>query len=72
MVNRMEEYPYSSSAFYYQGSHSPYPFLELELLPPLLPPRYGHSAEGYCKYCEEMDMEDDLSEIKGICIGPGL
>ena len=71
MVNRMEEYPYSSYAFYYRGSPSPYPFLELELLPSLLPSHYGLTAEGYCKYCEEVH-QDDLSEIRETAIGPEL
>ena len=71
MVNRMEEYPYSSYAFYYRGSPSPYPFLELDLLPSLLPSRYGLTAEGYCKYCEEVD-QDNLSEVKETCMGPEL
>ena len=60
MVNRMEDYPYSSYAFYSRNISSPYPFLYLELLPSLLSPGYGHSTEGYCRYCEEVDQRNLL------------
>lgn len=60
MVNRMEDYPYSSYAFYSRNISSPYSFLYLELLPSLLSPGYGHSTEGYCRYCEEVDQRNLL------------
>ncbi len=62
IVERIEDYPYSSYAYYARNCPSPYPFLHLELLPTLLSPGYGHSTEGYCRYCEEVE-EDRLLEI---------
>lgn len=53
MVNRMEDYLYSSFYLYKNNSRSPYPFLNLDLLPSLLQEAHELVPEVYCRYCEK-------------------
>lgn len=59
MVERLERYKHSSYPYYYTETESPYPFLDLTLLPSLLPPSYEKNAAGYSAYCE---AEEELTQ----------
>lgn len=55
MVEAMEHYPYSSYRYYYYDQKSPYPFLDMYLLPSLLPPDRERTAQEYARFCLEND-----------------
>lgn len=57
MVERLEQYPYSSYPMYFNKTPPPFPFLDLDLLPTFLPPNYKQTESGYCEYCIE-DKEE--------------
>lgn len=48
MVERLQDYPYSSYPIYFHDALSPYPFLDLTYLPPLLPNGVDKTNEAYC------------------------
>ena len=74
MVDRLERYKYSSYPYYYTSTESPYPFLNLDLLPSLLPPSYEKTAQGYCAYCEaeEVDLKVDELGKPGVANGANI
>ena len=53
IVSRMEQYAYSSFYYYKTAAPSPYPFLDLELLPASMPMKGQQTKPDYCLYCEE-------------------
>ncbi|MEK5067158.1 transposase [Sporosarcina sp. FSL K6-1508] len=53
MVTALEHYPYSSYPYYFQHKQNPYKFLQLALLPSLLPEGREKTAAEYAKYCLE-------------------
>ncbi|BAQ09990.1 hypothetical protein OXB_1519 [Bacillus sp. OxB-1] len=55
MVESMEHYPHSSYRYYFYGEDSPYPFLQLQLLPSLLPRGWAQTSEEYARYCREKE-----------------
>lgn len=59
MVDRLEDYPHSSFHLFHSGSRSAHAFLDLELLPSLLPVGYSKTSEGYRQYCEENSDEKE-------------
>lgn len=52
MVKDMQYYPYSSYPYYYSNKTNPHAFLNLSLLPSLLPAGIKKTAKEYAKYCE--------------------
>lgn len=66
IVDRMEQYQYSSFRLYHTNSQPPYPFINLELLPSILPPTYDNSVQGYCKYCEEFALDENIDIYKTV------
>lgn len=60
LVDRMEHYPHSSYALYYNDSPTAYPFLNTKLLPGLLK---GNRSIDYCGYCELSEEEIDVLEV---------
>lgn len=52
MVEQLSQYSHSSYPFYANNAKSPYPFLDLELLPTLLPLNSEKTVAVYCLYCE--------------------
>ncbi|WOV88061.1 transposase [Sporosarcina oncorhynchi] len=58
MVSRMEDYYYSSFHFYKGEKATCYVFLDLIILPSLLPSSYTKSNKDYYRYCEE-ELDED-------------
>lgn len=60
MVQCMEQYPYSSYQYYYSDNHmnSPHAFLQLRLLPSLLPVGTEKTTIEYAKYCADYREEE--------------
>jgi len=61
MVQALEHYPYSSFPTYFHNIKSPYPFLNLQLLPSLMPPGIEKTAQAYAKYCIEQSKEQEVT-----------
>jgi len=61
MVQELEHYPYSSFPTYFHNIKSPYPFLNLQLLPSLMPPEHEKTAQAYAKYCIEQNKEQEVT-----------
>lgn len=59
MVSQMELYPHSSFRYYKNNIPSPYPFIDLDILPSLLPATYPKTKEAYSSYCEVSEQEID-------------
>ncbi len=57
MVQAMEYYPYSSYQYYFHACNSPYPFVNLNFLPSLLPVGSKMTASEYAMYCLEYSKE---------------
>lgn len=53
LAAKMEDYPYSSYYYYANAASSPYPYLELGHILPLLTQPYEPTHESYRIYCEE-------------------
>ncbi|MDN4605910.1 transposase [Sporosarcina highlanderae] len=62
MVNSMEHYRYSSYQYYFYEQNSPHAFLNLKLLPSLLPVGWEKTGREYARYCRERGEE--LSESR--------
>ncbi len=57
MVQSLEHYPYSSYPYYFHNRKSPHPFLNLDLLPSLLPTSREKSPTEYSRYCIEYNPQ---------------
>ncbi|MFS0575953.1 transposase [Sporosarcina sp. 179-K 3D1 HS] len=53
MVKKMEDYLDSSFYLYKNEKESPYPYLDLELLPSFLSEATKQNRQAYCLFCEE-------------------
>lgn len=62
IVERMENYPFSSFRLYHRNSESPFPFLDLTILPSLLPEPYGKTHKGYTNFCEDFQYNEELKK----------
>ncbi|MDW0116241.1 transposase [Sporosarcina thermotolerans] len=62
MVDSMEQYRYSSYQYYFYEQKSPHAFLDLKLLPSLLPVGWEKTGREYARYCRERGEE--LSESR--------
>lgn len=55
MVEQLTDYPHSSYPLYASDATSPFPFLDLDILPTLLPLNYENTGPAYCSYCEVVE-----------------
>ena len=69
MVNKMEDYQYSSFTLYHTEKPSPYIFLDLELLPSHLPPPYSKCRNGYRDYCYDKIADNKDNDIRDSSMG---
>jgi len=53
IVNRLEDYPYSSYPIYYYNKSPAFPFIRLDLLPQFLPKNTNQTKQAYIKWCLE-------------------
>lgn len=58
MVTAMEQYPFSSYQYYYYNYYSPYPFVNLQLLPTFLPDEKLNKRKAYTLYCIQYKQEN--------------
>lgn len=64
MVASLENYPYSSYPYYYHNLKSNYPFLQLQLLPSILPAGIDKTATAYAKFCIDHRKEQLMLQNK--------
>ncbi|AQQ54088.1 transposase [Planococcus lenghuensis] len=68
MVERLEDYPYSSFPSYWSEEKPALPFLNLELLQTLVPAPFEKTNIGYCKYClthrQKVEEDSHLEEME--------
>lgn len=57
MVAAMEDYPYSSYQYYATDQPSPYLFMNLTLLPSLLPPELEKTRQAYAEWCKTVEFD---------------
>ncbi|MFC4354222.1 transposase [Chryseomicrobium palamuruense] len=50
MVTQLEDYPYSSFPYYAETRNDPPRFLDVDLLPKMMPFPYPHTRLGYCQF----------------------
>lgn len=62
MVEKIEQYPYSSFHLYVSGHPSHHDFLDLTHLIAQLPPPFPQTFEGYRLYCEQVKPSFDAEE----------
>lgn len=62
MVKSLEKYPYSSYPAYYYNQSTPYPFVRLDMLPNLLPPKRKSTKHDYAKWCLEWKKVNKLNK----------
>lgn len=60
MVEYLEHYPYSSYPCYFHNRKRPHPFLNLQLLPSLLPAGSEKTAQAYAKYCVAYEEDSEM------------
>lgn len=58
MVDSMDQYRYSSYQYYFYEHKSPHVFLNLKLLPSLLPVGWEKTGRGYARYCRERGRKE--------------
>ncbi|MDN3451883.1 transposase, partial [Planococcus sp. APC 3906] len=51
MVERLEQYPYSSFPLYWEDALPAPPFLDRKILRGLLPPPFDNTNQAFCIYC---------------------
>ncbi|TQR21317.1 transposase [Psychrobacillus vulpis] len=58
IVNKMEDYPFSSYRYYHYHLKPHQPFLDVELLPSIVKSYEEIKEADYCTYCENFRMEE--------------
>ena len=60
IVLAMENYIFSSFQYYHYNYLTSPPFLDLTLLPKILPTPYDTTPEDYCKYCRNFQLDKSI------------
>ena len=64
IVQTMEQYLFSSYHYYFHNRQSPYPFLNLTLLPNLIPGEQPDKLQAYIKYCIQYERPGTRTTLK--------
>ncbi len=62
IVKAMEDYPHSSYQYYFHNTKPPFPFLNLQYLPSLLPHEAHNNKKAYTQYCIDYDPKEDSTK----------
>jgi putative transposase len=60
MVLAIESYIFSSFQYYRYNHLTPPPFLDMTLLPKILPAPYEATNDGYCRYCKNYQLDKTI------------